>query len=546
MSEVSKIETFGQLHGGGGELVFEDDWDTSSDPGDGAHEARSLKLDAWQAPGPVSAAYVASDAKIRAILGPYGSAKTTTSYFDTIVKAMRQPRCIDGVRRHRVLTVRDTYRNLYKTAVASWLQWFPKEFGKWDGSGERPAKHVITFEDAYGPIEIISDFDALGERSAEDVLDGYEFTEAFMNGATSLPPEVLMYLVGRVGRWPRQSLLPKGATAWAGVKMDLNAPDTDHWQYRLWKEGILLGSDVRINGQLPDDYRLFVQPGGDDPAAENLQNLRAGYYQDLMRINPGWWTRRFVQNKWGYSRAGVPVYETYDDAVHGSEFVLDAVPNLPIYLGIDGGRTLHPAVLIGQLMPNSGQLRIIREFAPGRMGAQRFGELLDKILEVEFGGFQIGGIWADPTAGQGADSEGGEMSWLQTVMQIIGHHIDFAPTNEIAARIDAVEALFAAPDGRTPNILISAGCPILRKAMMSHYRYQKQMRGKMEVASEKPEKLHPWSDVQDCLQYLALGLFGETSSTRSRKHRGESQRHNHDDMGTRSTSFSADFDPMRY
>lgn len=539
MTEFSKIETGNDWQGVGDEAVFDD--------GDGACDPRNLALNAWQAPGPISAAFVASDVAIRGIMGPYGSAKTTTSYFDTIVKAMRQPRCIDGVRRHRVLTVRDTYRNLYKTAVASWLQWFPKEFGKWDGSGERPAKHVITFEDAYGPIEIIADFDALGERSPEDVLDGYEFTEAFLNGATSLPPEVLMYVTGRVGRWPRQSLLPPGAIAWSGVKMDFNPPDTDHWQYKLWKEGVLIGSDIKVNGKLPSEYHLFVQPGGDEPGAENLHNLKADYYQRLMRLNPSWWTRRFVQNKWGYSRAGVPVYETYDDQVHGCEYELTPVPNLPIYMGLDGGRTLNPAVVIGQVMPNSGQLRVIREFAPGRMGAQRFGELLDKILEVEFNGSQIGGIWADPTAGQGADSEGGEMSWLQTVEQIIGHHIDFAPTNELAARIDAVEALFAAPDGRNPNILIGAQCPIIRKGMMSHYRYQKQKRGAMEVASEKPEKLHPWSDVQDCLHYLGLGLFGETSSSRSRKHRGESNRRNSDDMGSGSANtFSADFDPMRY
>jgi hypothetical protein len=481
-------------------------------------------------------------------MGPYGSAKTTTCYFDTIVKAMRQPRCIDGVRRHRVVTVRDTYRNLYKTAVASWLQWFPKEYGKWDGSGERPAKHIITFEDAYGPIEIIADFDALGERSPEDVLDGYEFSEAFLNGVTSLTPEVLTYVLGRIGRWPRQSLLPEGAKAWSGVKMDFNPPDTDHWLYKLWKEGQLLGSDIRINGALPPEYRLFVQPGGDEPNAENLHNLTPGYYERMAKLNPPWWVRRFVKNKWGYSRAGEPVYATYDDAIHGSEVFLDAVPSLPIYLGVDGGRTLHPAAIICQVMPNSGQLRVLREFAPGRMGAQRFGELLDKILEVEFGGFQIGGIWADPTAGQGADSEGGEMSWLQTVEQIIGHHIGFAPTNELVARIDAVEALFAAPDGRTPNVLISANCPILRKGMMSHYRYAKQKRGTMEVTSDKPEKLHPWSDVQDCLQYVALGLFGETSMSRTRKQRrGESQGRGYDDMGAQSASnFSADFDPMRY
>ena len=513
------------------------------DPGEGALASAegSLQWSAWAAPGPVSSAYVADDAFCRAIMGPYGAAKTTTSYFDTLVKAVRQPRCIDGVRRHYVLTVRDTFTNLYKTAIKSWLQWFPREWGAWEGSPGRAATHVVTFEDAYGPVEITAYFDALGEREPEAVLDGYEFTEAFLNGCTSLPAEVLTYVIGRVGRAPRRDKLPAGARLWSGVKMDCNAPDVENWFYRMFGEG-----------QLPDGYRFFRQPGGLDPDAENLANLNGGraYYERMAAANAKnpWWVRRFVHNRWGYSRAGEPVFAQFDDAIHATGLQrLEVVKGRDIYLGLDGGKTLHPAAVIAQLDDRTGQLRILAELAPGRMGASRFADMLDRLLSTRFAGCRIGGAWADPTAGQGADQEGGEISWLQVLEARLGISINYAPTNEVAARLDCVGELLGAMDGRTPGLLISApDCPALVKGGMSHYRYSKVRVSGEDVAAERPAKLHPWSDLWDAVQYLALGLFGETHAARRGRRRGESRPYGRDqgDGDAPVTAFRSDFDPM--
>ena len=41
------------------------------------------------------------------------------------------------------------------------------------------------------------------------------------------------------------------------------------------------------------------------------------------------------------------------------------------------------------------------------------------------------------------------------------------------------------------------------KALGDRYRFRKKRDGQLE---ETPEKLHPWSDVADCLTYAALGV----------------------------------------
>jgi hypothetical protein len=54
-----------------------------------------------------------------------------------------------------------------------------------------------------------------------------------------------------------------------------------------------------------------------------------------------------------------------------------------------------------------------------------------------------------------------------------------------------------------PALQISrAGCPVLISALGNKYRYRRKRDGQME---DIPEKLHPWSDVVDALQYFCLG-----------------------------------------
>jgi hypothetical protein len=54
-----------------------------------------------------------------------------------------------------------------------------------------------------------------------------------------------------------------------------------------------------------------------------------------------------------------------------------------------------------------------------------------------------------------------------------------------------------------PALQISrAGCPTLITALGDKYLYRRRRDGQME---DIPEKLHPWSDIADALQYFCLG-----------------------------------------
>jgi len=453
----------------------------------------------WRLPGDVTAAFLKSDIFVRALMGPYGSGKTVTcEYPDLLFKAVRQPRDRQGIRRHKALFLRDTYRDLYKTTIPTYLMWIPKEAGKWVGGTDRPASHELRLFDKFGPIELTIEFAAIGDHKAEDVLDGYEVNHCFMNAATSIQEEVLQYMVGRVGRYPPRHLYtPENAQrVWKGITLDLNPPDTDHWIYKFFVE------------QKPDPARvkLFRQPGAFEPGAENLNAHSDDYYDNMVATNPKWWVRRFVHNQWGYSRDGQPVYEEYDDEFHAAAKPLKPIPGRPIGLGIDGGQTLRPAIIFGQLNAE-GQWRIIDELAPGRCGATRCAEMFNVMRAEKYHDFEFYGF-ADPTAASGADREGGELSWLETFTLQTGVDIDLAPSNELGLRLDAVsQALGRRLPGGKPGLLLSPECGQLRKGFASHYRFRRVKSASGDRFEDKPEK-NDFSHPHDGLQYLVLGREG--------------------------------------
>jgi hypothetical protein len=78
-----------------------------------------------------------------------------------------------------------------------------------------------------------------------------------------------------------------------------------------------------------------------------------------------------------------------------------------------------------------------------------------------------------------------------------------ASTNDINARLTAVEKLMRSTLMEQPALQISrTGCPTLVTALGNKYRYRRRRDGKID---DLPEKLHPWSDVCDALQYFCLG-----------------------------------------
>ena len=113
-------------------------------------------------PGPIAAQYIRDDdATVCAIMGPVGSGKTHATIFKALRFTAMMPPCRDGVIRAKGAVVRDSYRTLYATTLASWFHWFPKDFpgSKFTGGDDRPATHEIEFTTQRGRrIHLIVEF----------------------------------------------------------------------------------------------------------------------------------------------------------------------------------------------------------------------------------------------------------------------------------------------------------------------------------------------------------------------------------------------------
>ena len=467
----------------------------------------------YRVPGPVAQAFLASDAFVRCLMGPVGSGKTSCVLMDIVQRAARQtPSNVDGWRRFKTRIIRDTYRNLEKTTIPTAGRWLPHDLGEWTGGeGGRPATQTIRFNQSRGPIELILEFVGMNLRSAEEVLRGWEGTACYINEADLVSPDVLNMIIatGRLWRYPPKDPDGSGGASWSGIMLDCNAPDEDNY----------IVADFMTNPK--PDYALFQQPGGMEPDAENLENLPGGraYYERIVANAAEWEVFRFVHNRIGYSRRGKPVYPEFNDRRHVARVPLLPVRGLPIIIGADAGLT--PAATIWQRMA-SGQWRGLDELVTNEgdsVGPRRFGDRLNRLLADKYGQFEAGG-WVDPSAAYGADHEGGERTWIETVAHVTQVRFRPAPTNELTARIEAVRVpLTRSPDGQEPGLIISPTMQTLRAGFNSKYRFQRlQVSGDPKYA-RRPEK-NMASHVHDSAQY-ALSGGGELAEVTGRRERRE-------------------------
>lgn len=482
--------------------------------------------------GPVAEAFVRDDRIVRAIMGPYGSAKTTSCIRVIATSPMLQNPGPDGVRRARWCVVRDTYAQLETNVLNSWFAWFPKTKDNWNG---REMCHRLNFEvallDGTPPQKIALEvyFRAMGDQKAEDVLKGLELTGLWLNEVDTLDKSVLRFGLPRCGRYPSAK---DGGCQWYGVIADFNAPDIDNWTYELLVEGTL-----PIDGEALDSLREKVgkrfgigfhrQPGGRsiDPLPENIANLPAGYY-DSMTIGMGPNdVRRFVDNEFGAVRNGQPVYPEYNDSFHCAKEPLRPVTGA-VAFAVDGGST--PAAVFGE-RTDFGQIRTLSEvvvFAGEdetleKLGPEAFGRMCATHWLERYARQEFGGAWADPAAFFGQDDT--DYSWIKLFWKALvetlakggvkaarGWKIRPSPVkaNRLPERIETVRrGLVMNADGGQPGQLISPECRMLRRGFNNAYVITRvQMSHGHGAWRETPLK-NDSSHVHDAKQYLDLGLI---------------------------------------
>lgn len=449
---------------------------------------------------PTLARFHASEAFVRGVLGPVGSGKSTAMCMELMRRARDQAPGPDGVRRTRFAVIRNTYREIRDTALKTWLDWFPAGlFGRF---AQEDMTHCLRFADV--EAEVL--FRALDRPADVKKLLSLELTGAWVNEARELPKAIVDALADRVGRYPSRR---DGGATWSGIVLDTNPPDTDHWWYRL--------AEI----ERPPGWAFFRQPGGlveqggaftANPAAENLGNLPAGYYERAASGRSPDHVRIYHCAQYGFVCDGRPVFPEYADAVHCAHAPLDPVPGVPLAVGLDFGLT--PAALIAQRTP-SGRWLWLDELVCEDMGVARFGRLLLDLLHGRYAGFAVE-VWGDPAGA--ARSQTDEKTAFQ-VLAAMGIPARPAPSNDFTLRREAIAApLSRLVDGK-PGLLVSPRCATARRGLAGGYSLRRIQVAGAEKFADKPDK-NRFSHVIDAAGYALLGAGEGRALTRPRQRGG--------------------------
>jgi len=418
--------------------------------------------------------------RIRVIVGPLGSGKTMGCIMELLRRSCEQ-KPYNGVRYTRWACIRNTLQQLRQTVMADTMQYL--------GS----CAHYYTTDSTIqlrlrlpDGTSVHSDWMLLPLDSKDDVrrLLSLQLSGAWINELREVPFEIIRPLLGRVGRYPSKAL---GGSSWRGIICDTNPWDTDS----PYHERMVLNPRP--------GWGLYHQPSALGPTAENVDNLPDGYYQDLMEDHDVDWTTVHVESQWGTSNAGQAVFrKTFHAPTHVRDMGVVVNPNKPVMVGLDFGRT--PCAIIGQ-HDNYGRAILMKEVITEGMGLLQMVEehLKPILLNPPFAGRRVF-IVGDP-AGKQRSQVTEETPF--DVLKSLGFLAYPASTNEINGRLLAVERLLRLTVMGEPGLQISrAGCPTLIRALGNNYRYRRRRDGQFD---DIPEKLHPWSDICDALQYFCLG-----------------------------------------
>jgi hypothetical protein len=448
---------------------------------------------------PTCAAFMKSAAFGRVILGPVGSGKTTACLMELFRRACEQAPAPDGLRYTRFAIVRQTLQALKATVLKDIMSWY-----------REAADYRVSESTVYINIgDVRSEFILIPLENPEDQrrLLSMQLTGAWISEAVELQVDLISPLAGRLGRYPSGG---KGSPTWFGWIADSNlCAENTPWHKYLTNP--------------PADTQVFIQPGGLEPNAENLEWLtqtdetiklrldipeereqrRAQgrtYYERFVRSNSPDWCKIFVHAQWGDDPSGTAVFrESFKSSFHVVD-ELSPIPGYPLIVGQDFGR--DPCSVICQ-MDHKGRLLVLEEVLAEDIGLELHIErsLRPALMHERYLGRPVV-IVGDP-AGKAKSTSYEETSF--DLVKRMGFMAYPAPSNNIDRRLRSVEAfLLAQRDGGPAMLFDRDKCPQLVRAMSGGYRYAKTRAGNRKPNPDKND----YSHIADALQYAALAAHG--------------------------------------
>lgn len=439
-----------------------------------------------------------SDQPYRVVRGPVGSGKSSAMVMEMLRRAAQQhkdPK--DGKRRTRGVIVRNTLPQLKNTSLKTILEligpiidWRPSENTVYVKQGDIEAEWILMPLDTPDNVQRLLSLD---------------LTYAWLSELRELPPQIMLDVFGRCGRYPS---MMHGGPSWYGVFGETNSFTEDSDWNTILELRELQGKP------LPTTWGYWVQPGARDANAENKQNLVPGYYENLIESNSPEWVEQYVDNIIAPSLSGEAVFRSsFRRAFHVATSELQPIPGRLVIVGMDFGR--NPAAVLTQ-MDLKGRLLVLDSLCQSNMGLEQFviSHLRPLLSSQRYMGCAIG-VVGDPSGV--ARSQIGEESVFGALRRL-GFSAQPAQTNAIEPRLRAVEKILLQQRDGGAAMLFSPHCEQLLMAISSRYRYAKRRDGDLQP---QPDKGHPWSDLADALQYATLGYSGSISGRFMRPRKDE-------------------------
>lgn len=421
------------------------------------------------------------------IMGPVGSGKSSGCVFHAFLNAMRQHPDKKGVRHYKHLVVRATYPALTSTVIPTWISWFQDKititYSKpIIGRLRYPLDDGTTVD-----MEII--FMGVADDKSAEKLRSLEVTSVHCNEASELSEGTMTLLKSRYGRYPAEK---DGGCVTPFILLDYNAVSTDHWLYRLAEE------------DRPEGHSFYRQPPAVlevegkyivNPEAENLANLRKGYYEELCLGSSPDFINVNVMNNYGEVQRGKPVYKDYVDLEHHTDDKIQPLHGVPVVIGMDMGMT--PAACFTQQQPD-GTIIVFDEIATDNCSIKEFCEdhlwpMISSKYPSMVSNFKI---ICDPAAVQRSMNDA--RSALD-VVKACNLPAKTARTNTWVDRFGAVSNSLRLK-GR---FKLGPNCPVLRKGFVSEYKYAETRTVNGIMYKATPLK-NEYSHIHDALQYAML------------------------------------------
>ena len=445
-------------------------------------------------PTPTIQRYMLDNSLVRLIMGPVGSGKTSGSIMEILRRCSQQPKSkVDGLRYSRWAIIRNTTPQLRDTTIKSFLYWVPDGvIGTW-----RTTEKVfhLQFNDVRAEIM----FRALDGPQDIGNLLSLELTGAYLNEFREIHPEIVNPLLGRLGRYPAQKSTEE--PYWYGLIGDTNPPNIESWWWAMM-EG--LDPEDRNHKEKPNGWRVFKQPSGRSPTAENVENLPTGYYSTEGKSEE--YVRVYIDGDYGRSNDGFPVYDkVFVPSLHVSDTPLTPVRSstYPVIVGLDFGRT--PAAVLCQY-DYRGRLIIFDEIISQNMGIETFCRnlLLPKLQEKEYTGLPV--IVVGDPAGQ-QKSQINEESPFDVLKRMGFREVRPALSNKPERRQGAMEALLLQQEEGKGRVIIDKKAKMLINGLSFGYIYGQTKGGELRQVGERsrPQVVkNMYSHICEATEYVAL------------------------------------------